>query len=140
MENQFDVEGLRNVVERHWKYHRVCRHRLWSIELVENGVTKLEAAPVFQEVLGGVNDGKRVWTAFEMNLSELSSEPGLEITEFGFRSFCIECTQLPFVGIRGTFQELPFTLILHLEPIPNSEPVEVIDSINHEVRAIQKDQ
>ena len=137
---EFDVVGFKTAVEKHWNYHRAsCRHRLWSSGWVED-VIQFEVAPVFQEILGGDQDGLRVWTAFSMNLSDLFSEPGLEVTEFGFRTYCIECTPTPFFGVRGKYKGRPFVLMIHLEPIPDSETVEIIDSIKNETRAIKERQ
>ena len=137
MTDEFDVVGFKTAVEKHWNYHRPCRHRLWSSGRVGD-VIQLEVAPVFQEVLGGDQDGLRVWSAYSMRLSELFSEPGLEVTEFGYRSFCVECTPTPFFGIRGEYKGHPFVLMIHLEPIPDSQTVEVIDSIKNGTRAIKE--
>ena len=136
---EFDVVGFKTAVEKHWNYHRPCRHRLWS-ERVENDVIQLEVAPVFQEVLGGEQDGLRVWTAYSMRLSDMFSEPGLEVTEFGFRTYCVECTPIPMFCVRGKYKGQPFVLMIHLEPIPQSETVEVIDTLGDEVRAIKERQ
>lgn len=137
--DKFDEVGFKTIVEKHWKYHRLCRHRIWS-ERVEDDVTQFEVAPIFQEVVGGSEDGMRVWSAFSMHLSDLFSEPGLEVGEFGFRSYCIECTPIPFFGVRGKYKGRPFVLTIHLEPIPKTEPVEIIDTINNETRAIKEKQ
>jgi len=140
MNDEFDVIGFKTIVEKHWNYHRPsCRHRLWT-ERVESDVMQFEVAPVFQEVLGGGEDGMRVWTAYSMHLSALFSEPGLDVTELGFRTYCIECTPTPFFGVRGKYKGRPFVLMIHLEPIPDSETVEIIDSIKNETRAIKERQ
>src|SRR5450432_2751641 len=104
MKNEFDEIGFKTIVEKHWKYHRPCLHRLWAVEPVEDGVMQLFVSPIFQEVLGGSEDGMRVWSAYSMHASDLFSEPGLEVGEFGLRSLCIECTQLPFFGVRGKYK------------------------------------
>jgi len=136
MDQNFDEAGFKDAVERHWKYHRPCRHRMRSSERLADGTMQFSAAPIFQEILGGDQDGMKVWSAFEMNLSDLFSEPSIEITEVGFRSVCIECTPTPFVGVRGTYKEQPFVLMIHLQPIADTEPVEIIDTIKNTTRAI----
>jgi hypothetical protein len=133
--NNFDELHFRAIIERHWSYHRACRHRIWKTTCLENGVMQFEVAPAFQEILGGDQDGLHVWTAYSMNLTKLFSEPSLEVTEVGFRSYCVECSSTPFVGIRGCFKNLPFILMIHLEPIADTAPVEVIDTIKNETRA-----
>jgi len=136
---EFDVVGFKTAVEKHWNYHGPCRHRLWSSGRIGD-VMQFEAAPVFQEILGGDQDGLRVWTAFSMNASNWFSEPGIEVTEFGFRSYCVECTPTPFFGVRGKYKGHPFVLMIHMEPIPQSKTVEVIDTLGDEVRAIKERQ
>ena len=140
MDRDFDEVGFKAAVERHWKYHRPCRHRMWSSERLEDGTMKLSAAPIFQEILGGDQDGMKVWSAFEMNLSDFFTEPGIEITEVGFRSVCIECTPTPFVGVRGKYKGQSFVLLIHLQPIPDTEPVEIIDTIKNTTRRINHEQ
>ena len=135
---EFDEVGFRTIVEKHWKYHRPCLHRLWSTKRVEDGLIQCEVAPVYQEVGGGSDDGMRVWSAFSVHLSDFFAEPGIETTEFGIRSYCIECNPMPFFGVRGTFKGHPFVLMIHLEPIPDSNPVEIIDTNNNVVRAIKE--
>jgi hypothetical protein len=133
----FDEAGFKAAVERHWKYHRPCRHRLWSSERLEDGKMKLSSVPVFQEILGGDQDGLQVWTAYEMNLTDFFAEPGIEVNEVGFRSLCIECTPNPFVGIRGRYKGHPFILTIYMQPIDDTEPVEIIDTINNQTRAVK---
>ena len=139
MTDEFDVVGFQTVVERHWDYHRPCRHRLWSSGSVGDAM-QLEVAPIFQEVLGGDQDGLRVWTAYSMRLSDLFSEPGIEVTEFGFRTYCVECNPTPMFGVRGKYKGHPFVMMIYLEPIPQSKTVEVIDTLGDEVRAIKERQ
>lgn len=134
----FDVAAFKSLVEKHWKYHAPCQHINWKVERVGIDLMQLEAAPVYQDVLGGASDGMRVWSSYQMNLSELFADEGVQVTEFGFMTYCIECTPIPFVGVNGTYKDQRFLLKLYLEPIPNSEPVEVIDTINNETRAIKE--
>jgi hypothetical protein len=101
---------------------------------------RFSVAPVFQEILGGDQDGMKVWSAYEMNLSDLFAEPGIEITEVGFRTVCIECSPTPFVGVRGNYKGQPFVLMIHLQPIADTEPVEIIDTINNQTRAMKEKQ
>ena len=70
----------------------------------------------------------------------LFRSPGIEITEVGFKSYCIECTPTPFVGVRGNYKKRPFVLMLHLQPLEDTEPVEIIDTIKNQTRVIQEKQ
>lgn len=136
----FDIEGFKALVEKHWNYHAPCQHLKWKVDRTGIDSVQVEAAPIFQDILGGAEDGKRVWSAFQVDLSKLLAEPGIEVEEFGFVSYCVECTAVPFVGVRGKFMNTGFLLKLYLEPIPNSEPVEIIDTLKKETRAIKEKQ
>jgi hypothetical protein len=136
----FDEIAFKEVVTRHWNYHRTCRTTLWSTTRLEGGVVQFSVAPGFREIFGGSEDGQRLWTGYSMRLSDLFAEPEVNVTEFGFRSYCEECTPTPFVGIRGTFKNCPFILMVHLQPIPETKPCEIIDTITNQTRAVKEDE
>lgn len=136
-EQQFDEVGFRAVVAKHWRYHRPARNRLWAVEQLDDGVTQIEISPIYQEVYAGVVDGLRVWPGFSMNLTNFFAEPDVEVSEFGFRSFCLDCNPIPFIGLRGKFKGKAFVAMIHLEPV-QFEPVEIIDTTTHEVRLKEK--
>jgi hypothetical protein len=103
------------------------------------GEAQVEVAPVFQEVYGGEEDGRRVWTGFRFDLSGFAAEPGVEVREAGAVSYCAGCSPTPALAVRGAYLGHPFALRLHLEPVPGGEPVEVIDAINHTTRPIGRE-
>jgi len=137
--DQFDIDGFKQAVEHRWEHHGNSHHLLWSINERDDGVWQIEVAPVYQEVLGGEDDGKKVWTGFEFDLSGFLKGQDVFALEFGAASYCVECNATPIIAVRGRFQGQPFVLKLHLEPIPDSEPVEIIDTLKNEVRAIKGD-
>ena len=98
---------------------------------------QFEVAPIFQEILGGDQDGMQVWSGYEMNLTDFFAVPGIEVTEIGFKSLCVECALNPFIGIRGEYKNGPFILTIYLQPIADTEPVEIIDTIKNQTRAIK---
>jgi hypothetical protein len=139
--DEFDVAGFRQAVEMHWQHHGNCRHLLWSIQKPDGKEEwQIEVAPIYQEVLGSKDDGMKVWTGFEFNLSGFFGEPGVFALGFGAASYCIDCCPTPFIGVRGRYHGQPFMMKLHLEPIADSDPVEIIDTLKGEVRAIQESQ
>lgn len=135
--DEFDISGFRQAVENHWHHHGNCQHLNWSVVERDDGVWQIEVAPVYQEVLGSKDDGMKVWTGFEFDTSGFFQEPGVFALEFGAASYCVDCNATPIIAVRGRYQGQPFVMKLHLEPIPESEPVEVIDTIKNEVRAIK---
>lgn len=138
--DEFDIASFKQAVERCWEHHGNCHHLLWSINKRDDGVWQIEAAPVYQEVLGGEDDGKKVWTGFEFDLSGFLTEQDVFALEYGAVSYCVECNATPILAIRGRYLGQPFVMKLHLEPIPESEPVEIIDTLKGEVRAIEENQ
>jgi hypothetical protein len=138
--NEFDIASFRQAVEKHWQHHGNCHHLLWSIKERDDEVWQIEAAPVYQEVLGGEDDGKKVWTGFEFDLSGFLAEQEVFALGFGAVSYCVDCNATPIIAVRGRYQGQPFVMKLHLEPIPESEPVEIIDTLKGEVRAIEGDE
>ena len=134
----FDIAELRQAVEHHWQHHGKCNHLNWSIFERDDGVWQIEVAPIFQEVFGGEDDGKKVWTGFEFSLSEFLAEPGVDVEDFGAASYCIDCNETPIIAVRGRYLGVPFVMKLHLEPVP-SDPVEIIDKIKNEVRKIKRE-
>lgn len=133
--DEFDVAGLRQAVETHWQHHGNCQHLLWSIQEADDKEGwKIEVAPIYQEILGSKDDGMKVWTGFEFDLSGFFGEPGVFALAFVAVSYCIDCCPTPTIGVRGRYHGQPFMLKLHLEPIPDSDPVEIIDTMKQEIR------
>ena len=139
-EHEFDGDSFRQALERHWKHHCLCHQINWSIRLRDDGIWQIEAAPIYQEVFGGQNDGAKVWVGYEVSLSGLLAEPGVNVTDFGAMSHCEDCNTQPFVGLRGTYHGQQFVMKLSLEPDPTSEPQEILDTLKREVRAIEGEQ
>jgi hypothetical protein len=139
MPHTFNIAEFKQAVERHWRYHSPCRTLLWNVQEADDE-WQIEVAPPFQEVFGGEQDGIMVWAALRFDLSGFSTERGVLIDSLLASSYCIECNQTPYVGLRGTYLGRAFSLRLHLEPIPNTEPVEIIDTIKHQVRDFKETQ
>jgi len=97
-------------------------------------VWQVKAAPVYQEVYGGDDDGKKVWAGFVFDIGDFSRETGVWVEEFAISSYCQECTEHPKLMARGKFQGHQFFLHIFLEPVAETEPVEVIDTIQQQIR------
>lgn len=138
---ELDIAGFRQAVENHWQHHGNCHHLNWSVTERDDGVYQIEVAPVFQEVLGSKDDGMKVWTGFEFDLSGFFAEQE-EVFALGFGavSYCVDCNATPIIAVRGRYKGQPFVMKLHLEPIPQSETVEIIDTLKGEIRAIEENQ
>ncbi len=131
------LEDFKRAVSRHWKHHAPCQHLNWLVKEGDEGLL-IEVAPPFQEVVGGDQDGSKVWAGFRFDLSAFLAEWGLLVENVVAASYCVECTDTPYIGIKGTYYAKAFDLRIRLEPIPDSAPVEIIDILKHQVRAIEE--
>ena len=132
--DEFDIESFRSVVLSHWKYLSRSNISNWAIHKRDDGVWQVGAAPVFQECYGGTDDGKRVWSAFEFDIMDFLAEPELIVEECGAMSYEEATNTRPFVGFVGSYKGQPFVFQLNLEPIPDTEPLELLDTIQNVVR------
>lgn len=133
-----NIAEFKQAVERHWRYHAPCRTLMWNVQQADDE-WQIEVAPPFQEVVGGEQDGMKVWAGFRFDVSGFMAERGVLVENVLAASYCTQCTETPYIGIRGTFFGHPFDLKVHLEPV-GGDPVEIIDSIRNEVRDIKEKQ
>lgn len=132
--DEFDIESFQHVVRSHWTYLSQGNISNWAIHKRDDGVWQIGSAPVFQEVYGGTDDGKRVWSAFEFDIMDFLAEPEVVVEECGAMSFEEATNTRPFVCFVGTYKGQPFVFQLNLEPIPSTEPLEILDTIQDVVR------
>lgn len=133
----FDEEMFQEVVRSHWNYHALSEQVTWRSMLDEEGIWRCEITPVFQEIFGGEDDGKRIWSGFDFHQFGFVHEPGVEILDHGVASRCEDDTPIPFVGIKGKYFGEPFVLKIGLEPLPGSESREVVDVVRQVVRPVE---
>lgn len=132
----FDPDAFQEVVRDHWQNQNLSNTVRYRADFLED-TWQVGIAPVFQEVWGGDQDGERTWAPFEFNISGLFREPGMKIEEYAMRSrFCCD-SPTPYFGIKGEYFREPFVLRIHLEPLPSSPIVEVVDVIRGEVRLVE---
>ncbi len=139
MPHTFEISDFKQAVERHWRYHAPSRTLQWKVTDTEDG-WQIEVAPTFQEIVGGEQDGMKVWARFQFDVSAFLAERGVLVESVLAASYCVECAETPHFIIRGTYLGESFRLKLHLEPIPNTEPMEVIDTIRQQLRDIKEKQ
>ena len=125
------------LIERSWAHHGPCRNLHVSSAFDTNsGEWLIVAAPVFQEVLGGEDDGKTVWTGFVFNTEKLLR--AMVVESISAASVCNECNPTAAVVIRGRYRGHRVSLKVLLEPMPGSPVVEIIDTLMHEIRDLPK--
>lgn len=136
---QFPETDLRRVIERHWSHHAPCNSISVEVRYCpERNDWSIMVSPPFQEVVGGSQDGEKVWAGFDFDISGLLDEPEFEVDAMGAASYCVQCCPTPFVGFKGRFQGKPFFLRIGLEPIPDSKAVEIVDTVRNQVRPVEK--
>ena len=133
------ITDFKQAVERHWQHHAMCQHLLWKVEQGNDG-EQIEVAPVFQEVVGGEQDGMTVWSGFRFDFSSFLAERGVLVDGLLASSYCQGCSDTPYLLVSGSYFGRAFSLRLHLEPIPGTAPVEIIDTLKNETRAITEKQ
>ncbi|MFO0926146.1 MAG: hypothetical protein U0736_03785 [Gemmataceae bacterium] len=130
----FWFSDFKRLVEKCWDHHGPCGSvRLDSALEVENGLWLFRASPVFQEVFGGIDDGKIVWTGFEFHDNKLLR--AMKVYGVSASSRCSHCHPMPAIMIRGEYRSHMLKLTVLLEPVPGSPVVEIIDTLRHQVRA-----
>ena len=95
-------DELRRVVERHWEHYSECASVHWSAVESDGGLN-CEASPILQEIVGGPEDGSRIWSAFEFDLTAFLAEPNLDVEEITIESLMVAFIRRPGVSIRGHF-------------------------------------
>lgn len=133
-----NITDFKQAVERNWMYHAPSHVLVWQ-QYEANDGCRIEVAPAFQEVVGGEQDGMKVWAGFRFDVSGFVAERGILVEGVLAASYCTQCSETPYIGIRGTFFGHPFDLKVHLEPF-GGEPVEIIDVLKNEVRDIKERQ
>lgn len=129
------TEKLFALIYKHWQYHALCVHiNIQAFFDHEEKVWQVKAAPVFQEVYGGDEDGKKVWAGFIFDIGDFSRETGVWVEHFAIASYCQECSEHPKLMVRGKFRGHQFFLHIFLEPIAETDAVEVLDTLQHEIR------
>ena len=127
------MEKLFFLVHKHWEYHAPCTH-LNIQAYQENKTWHVKAAPVFQEIYGGDDDGKKVWAGFIFDMGDFNRESGVHIEEWAIASYCQECNEHPKLMGRGKFEGHPIYLHIFMEPVADTEPAEMLDTIKHQIR------
>ena len=131
---------IRRAVEQDWQHHGPCSR----IDLTcgfddDRRLWRLFAAPVQQEVFGGEEDGRTVWTPFTFDFTDLVrgglfAVPGLVIDRMAVASHDQSEYGCPTLVLKGSCDGDQLVLHVWLDPIPGSEAVEIIDTIREVIR------
>ena len=123
-----------------WQHNGPCaRIRLTSAFDNDSCVWRFFASPVHQEVFGGEEDGRKVWTPFTFDFTDLVlgglfAVPGLVIERMNVASHDQSEYGCPTLVLKGSCDGDKLVLIVSLDPVPGSEAVEVIDTIREIIR------
>lgn len=129
------VQKLFTLIEKHWRHHGPCNSiRMDARYSPDFRAWEVEAAPAYQEVFGGEQDGQQVWTGFIFEAGEFSRETGLWLQDFAVASQCAACCPRPKMIMKGKFRGHNVFVTIRLEPEKGSAPAELLDTITREVR------
>ena len=132
-------ERLKRAVERCWNYHGPAINIGWFQTYDLFNPIILFAYPVHQEIVGGSDDGLKVWTGFRFSVSELLKVDGLKVKNIEGASYCVHCNPHPLLEVAGHFEDHPFDLMVLLEPKRDTEAVEILDVAAQTVRPIKRE-
>jgi hypothetical protein len=132
------IDKLKRAVERCWQYHGPAINIGWFQTFDLFNPIILFAYPVHQEIVGGSEDGLKVWTGFRFSVSELLKVDGLKVKNIEGASYCVHCNPHPLVDMAGTFEGNDFDLIVLLEPKFDTDVAELRDAATKTVRPIQR--
>ena len=125
------------LIERSWAHHGPCGTLHFASAFdTESGEWLIVAAPVFQEVLGGEDDGKKVWTGFVFHAGTLLR--ALTDIRLTAASYCTQSNPTPQVTIQGRYRGHRVSLKVLMEPLASQPVVEIIDTIKFEIRKIAR--
>lgn len=129
------IQSFYKAIYACWQHHSPCENvNMRSEWSKETKCWHINAAPVWQEILGGEDDGKRVWAGFLFDFGDFSRAEGVWIQEQAFMSYCSECTDHPKTVTKGKYKGHNFYLHLYLEPPEGCDAAEVIDTLKKEIR------
>lgn len=124
-----------DLIHTSWHYHDNCNNVMMRAAWEEeNNYWHIQAAPVFQEVYGGDDDGKQVWAGFVFDIGEFGERDGVWIQKYAISSYCHHCSPSPKLMILGKFRGHQFFLTVFQEPVQEVGTTEIIDTINQEIR------
>jgi hypothetical protein len=134
------VQKLFTLIEKHWRHHGPCNSiRLEAHYSSDSMAWEVEAAPAFQEIFGGEQDGQRVWTGFVFEAGEFSKETGLWLQDFAVASQCAACCPRPKMMMKGKFRGHNVFVTIRLEPEKGTPATELLDTITKMVRPTKAD-
>lgn len=130
------VLRLTRLIEKHWVHHGPCESINWkTYPDPDLKCWQIFATPVYQEVYGNADDGKQVWTGFLFEAGDFAKATGVFVQNFAVSSQCVACNNpYPQMLIKGKYRGHNVFIHIMLEPDKNTPSVEVLDTINKEIR------
>ena len=129
------VKRLGVVIEKYWKHHGPCQSLNFHIEYSEEYKTwNFSVAPVFQEVFGGEDDGKKVWTGFLFEAGKFTRATSIEVQDWAIASACEHCSPYPKLMMKAKYRGHRVLIQIVMEPPTDTDAIEVVDVVSHEIR------
>jgi hypothetical protein len=132
------VYSFAEIVNHHWTYHAPCES--FNIDAnydKQDKIWNLKIAPIFQEIYGGEDDGKKVWSPYEFSVFPFLQEPEIWFQTLNVFSRCKECESFAKMTFSGKYKKYFFSLDIFLEPHKESPAEEIIDMIEEKIREVE---
>jgi hypothetical protein len=128
------IRDIQRVIRKNWHPLGLTDALNWLIEEDDQGWS-IQMAPVYQEVVGGEQDGDVVWTPFVLDLGNLLQDLAPVLRVAGFAATCphMQFGTGPMLLIDGRYGEAPIAIAVHLEPPAEASATEVLDVIQQHV-------
>jgi hypothetical protein len=128
------ITEIQKAIRKSWHPLGLSDALNWLIENDEEG-WKIQMAPVYQEVLGGEQDGEIVWTPFVIDVGDLLHDlaPLVDVRGFAAASAQQQFRTVSMFLIDGRRDEIEVAIAIHLEPPPEARATEVLDLIRQGV-------
>lgn len=124
-----------NSIDGCWIYHSPCESFNFKADFdSEDEVWYINIAPVYQEIYGGENDGKKVWSAFTFDLFTFFKLPNIQVQSLIVSSDHKEANDWAKMTLAGQYKKHLFCLDVFLKPPQETQVEEIIDVLHEKIR------
>lgn len=129
------VKKLKNLISKHWDHHGPSNSINFSVDYDDEQKRWIfSASPVFQEVFGGEDDGKKIWSPFLFFSGKFMQANHLDILDMAFSSSCPQCSPMPKLMFLAKYYGHPLIIQILSEPAAETDVVEILDTVKRETR------
>jgi hypothetical protein len=128
------ITEIQKAIRKNWHPLGLTDALNWLIE--KDGQSwSIQMAPVYQEVVGGEQDGEVVWSPFVLDLGDLLQDLAPVFRVVGIAAACPhkQYATAPMLLIDGRLDDTQVAIAIRLEPPTEASATEVLDVIRRKV-------